>query len=188
MSDTDYCYPPDYSVLKNKLNLRDSDELEYFEREFVYQRTIENVPSGNFDLPHLKAIHHHLFQDIYEWAGQIRTVEISKGGTQFQMRRYIETGMADVHQRLVAQDFLRDLSPEKFADAAGEIIGDINHVHPFREGNGRTQLVYLKQLARQADHDCDLTKIDETGWLEACRQAHIGNYQLISACIAAAIF
>lgn len=104
MSDTEYCYPPDYTVLRNKLGLRDAKELEFFEREFVMQRIAQGAPSGDFGLAHLQAIHRHLFQDVYEWAGEIRTVEIAKGGSQFQFRRFIETGMADIHRRLAARD------------------------------------------------------------------------------------
>ncbi len=83
MSDPDYCYPPDFTVLRNNLNIRDLPTLEAAERQFVAQRLLEAVPTGDFDLDHLKAIHHHLFQDIYEWAGEVRTVEIEKGGSQF---------------------------------------------------------------------------------------------------------
>ena len=65
MSDRDYCYPPDYTVLRNMLDIRDTSALEEAERELVAQRLLEPVPTGDFDLAHLKAIHHHLFQDIY---------------------------------------------------------------------------------------------------------------------------
>lgn len=126
MSDRHYCYPPDYTALKNTLDIQDAALLDRVEREFVTARIAQGIPSGDFDLAHLKAIHHHLFQDIYEWAGETRTVEISKGAHQFQFRRYIETGMADVHRRIVSQDYLRHLSPDGFADLAGEIIGDLN--------------------------------------------------------------
>jgi len=187
MSDTEYCYPPDYTVLKNKLNFVVADELEYFEREFVIQRTIAGIPTGDFDLAHLKAIHRQMFQDVYEWAGEIRTVEISKGGSQFQFRQYIDTGMTDVHRRIKAHNYLKNLAAEQFADIAGEIMGDINYVHPFREGNGRTQLQYLKQLAEQAGHSIDLTAIEKDAWMNASRKAHLGDYQSMSRCIAVAI-
>lgn len=187
MSDPVYCYPPDFIVLKNKLNLRDAAELEFFETEFVMQRIAKGVPSGCFDLAHLKAIHRHLFQDVYEWAGELRTVEISKSGSQFQFRRFIETGMADVHRRLVARNFLRGLGAAEFADEAGAIMGDVNYVHPFREGNGRTQILYLEQLAQQAGHAIDLTRIDKSLWIAASREAHVGRYEAMSRCIAAAI-
>ena len=79
MSDDPYVYP-DTRVLKNKLDFRDAQALDQFERRMVAQRIAEGVPSGDFDLRHLQAIHHHLFQDVYDWAGQVRAVEIAKGG------------------------------------------------------------------------------------------------------------
>ena len=94
MSDRDYCYPPDFTVLRNKLDIRDTRTLDAAERQFVAQRLLETVPTGDFDLAHLGAIHRHLFQDIYEWAGEIRVVEIAKGDSRFQPRRFIEAGMA----------------------------------------------------------------------------------------------
>ena len=153
----------------------------------VVQRIVEGIPAGDFDLAHLKAIHRHMFQDIYEWAGEIRNVEISKGDSQFQFRQYIDTGMADVHRRIKTHNYLKNLPPEQFADIAGEIMGDINYVHPFREGNGRTQLQYFKQLAEQVGHSADLTRIEKDAWMGASKQAHLGNYQPISQCIAVAI-
>jgi cell filamentation protein len=141
---------PGSSVLRNKLGFTDADALEQIERRLVVQRIREGIPSGGFDLGHLQAIHRHLFQDVYAWAGELRTVEIAKGGSQFQFRQFIETGMADVHRRLEQADFLRGRSGAEFAEAAGRIIGDVNYVHPFREGNGRAQLQYLEQLAAQA--------------------------------------
>lgn len=163
MADDPYVYPGT-RTLRNKLNIRDAAELDLAERRFAIIRARQGIPQGNFDLRHLKAIHHHLFQDIYEWAGQLRTVEISKGGSQFQFRQYIETGMADVHHRLAGANFLRGMERSAFANEAGKIIGDVNYVHPFREGNGRTQLQYLKQLAGQAGHALDLTQIDAVRW------------------------
>jgi cell filamentation protein len=185
--DTRYCYPPDYSVLRNRFNIRDQADLDAVEREFVAQRWREPAPGGQFDLAHLKALHRHLFQDVYEWAGELRTVEISKEGHQFQFRRYIETGMADVHRRLVASDFLKGLDPADFAREAGTIMGDVNYVHPFREGNGRTQLLYLKLLAAQAGHPLDLTRIGRDAWMAASREAHLGRYEAMGRCIAVAL-
>ena len=125
----------------------------------------------------MKAIHRHLFQDIYDWAGQLRTVEISKGGSQFQFLRYIETGMADVHRRLVQRNFLQGLDAAGFAHGAGEIMGDVNYVHPFREGNGRTQMLYLSQLASQAGHRIDIERIRNlNNWIEVSQAAHRGDY------------
>ncbi len=98
MSDDPYVYPGT-SVLRNKLNLRDAGVLDRYERELVTDRIALGVPTGTFNLRHLQAIHRHLFQDVYDWAGKIRTLEIAKDGHQFQFRAYIQTGMADVHRR-----------------------------------------------------------------------------------------
>lgn len=133
-----YLYPGT-TVLRNKLGLRDADALDRAERNLVRLRHREGVPRGEFDLRHLRAIHRHLFQDVYAWAGELRTVELAKGTTAFMPQRYVVSGMADVHRRLVGSGFLRGLDRDGFAREAGQIVGDVNHVHPFREGNGRTQ-------------------------------------------------
>ena len=167
-------------VLKNKLGIRNQGELDAMERQIVLQRSRHRVPTGHFDLDHLKAIHHHLFQDIYEWAGKLRTVEIAKGGSQFQFRQYMATGMADVYRRLEQTDFLKGLNSAAFAEQAGHIMGDVNYVHPFREGNGRTQFVYLEQLTKQAAHAIDLRRIAPKRWIAASRSAHAGDYKPMS--------
>ena len=118
MSDRDYCYPPDYTVLRNRLDIRDAAE----ERELVAQRLLEPVPTGDFDLAHLKAIHRHLFQDIYAWAGEVRTVELAKGESRFQPPRFIAAGMADIHRRIVAAECFRGSRPDGFAAGAGHAI------------------------------------------------------------------
>lgn len=173
MSEDDPYTYPNSSVLKNKLGITDAAELDRLERLLVTQRASEGIPDGDFDLAHLRRIHRHLFQDLYDWAGEIRTVEIAKGGQTFQLRRFIEAGVHDIHQRLERAAFLRGLSRAEFARAAGRIMGDVNYVHPFREGNGRAQLFYLEQLAERAGHPIDLTRFDPRRWIEASRAAHV---------------
>ena len=116
----------------------------------------------------------------YDWAGELRTVEIAKGGQQFQFWQFIATGMNDVHRRLENEGFLRGLGRRAFVKAVGPIIGDVNYVRPFSDGNGRTQLLYLEQLADQAGHPIDLARIGAPRWLEASRAAHNGGYNLMS--------
>ncbi len=86
-----YVYPGTH-VLRNRLGITDARKLDRIERRLVGDRIAEGVPLGSFDLAHLRAIHRHLFQDVYDWAGELRTVEIFKGGNQFQFRQYIPTG------------------------------------------------------------------------------------------------
>lgn len=182
MSDDHYVIPGT-TVLRNKLGITDAAELDRAERLLVVQRTVEGIPTGNSDLSHLRAIHRHLFQDVYEWAGEVRTLEISKGGSQFQFARFIEAGMDDVHRRLVQKRFLTGLSADAFADYAGQIIGDVNYVHPFREGNGRTQLEYLRQLGERAGHGLNPDRLDPDTWQSASRDAHLGDYSTMAHAI-----
>jgi cell filamentation protein len=181
-----YVYPGT-TILRNRLGTTDPNYLDKQERSLVILRSRRNVPRGSFDLAHLRAIHRHLFQDIYEWPGELRTVEISKGRQQFQFRKFIETGMADVHGRLVRSRFLNGLAAAPFAEAAAVIVGDINYIHPFREGNGRTQLQYLKQLAEQAGHRLDLARIDGSRWLEASIASHAADYAPMAAVLLGAL-
>lgn len=187
MSGDDLYFYSGSRVLINKLDLRDPVALDRAERRLVVQRMREGIPRGDFDLPHLKAIHRHLFQDVYSWAGEVRRVEISKGGNQFQFRQYIETGMADIHRRIVKSHYLRGLSPQDFAAQAGHIIGDVNYVHPFREGNGRTQLQYLKQLGEKAGHRLDLSRMQPDTWVDASRASHNAHYEAMSRAIVESI-
>ncbi len=187
MSEDDPYVYPGTTVLRNRFGIRDAAEFARIERLLVGQRAAEGVPDGLFDLAHLRQIHRHLFQDLFDWAGEIRTVEIAKDGHQFQFRRFIETGLADAHRRLVQSDFLRRLDASAFATEAGKILGDVNYVHPFREGNGRTQLFYLDQLAFKAGHPLDLTRLDPARWIAASRAAHGGSYEPMAKEIADAL-
>jgi cell filamentation protein len=186
MTDDPYLYPGTL-ILRNKLGIKDADDFEKAERLIVTERQAEGVPTGDFDLAHLQAIHRHLFQNWYDWAGEIRTFEIKKGGQQFMFRQYIENGMADVHRRITAANYFKGTSVEAFADEAGRIMGDVNYVHPFREGNGRTQLLYLEQLSATAGYLLTLRHIDGDAWIEASRLAHDTDYTLMSRTIHTAL-
>lgn len=174
---------PDSNVLRNRFGITDPVLLDRRERQFVTERTADGVPSGRFDLAHLQGIHKHLFQDVYEWAGEIRKVDIGKGGYGFHPHGRIEMGMADVHKRLDQQSYLRGLHRDKFAVEAAEYIGDVNRLHPFREGNGRTQLQYLKQLGEQADHKIDLSRFERKSWIQASIEANKFETTRMADCI-----
>lgn len=153
-------------VLKNKLDIRENEGLDIAERLLVRIRVAAGTPLSNFDFTHLRSIHRHLFQDIYEWVGELRQVDIAKTDWFLPFDR-IEMGIADVHKRLTKLNFLRVLGRNKFSARAGHILGDINYAHPFREGNGRTQTHNLKQLCKVAKRPIDLTKLSQEQWFEA---------------------
>jgi len=174
---------PNSDVLKNKLGIQDQKILDEAERSLVTNRIREGVPSGNFDLKHLQDIHKHLFQDIYGWAGEIRQVHIHKGTSSFVPPDKIRFAMQDVHNRIKQQNYLRELKKDAFAKEAGKIIGDINHVHPFREGNGRTQLQYLELLGKKAGHNIQTQRIKRDEWIQASIEANDAKYDRMSQCI-----
>jgi cell filamentation protein len=95
--------------------------------------------------------------------------------------------VADVHRRLTRAGFLRRLPGGEFAREAGIVMGDINYIHPFREGNGRTQAQYLQQLAEQAGHRLDFRRIDPAAWIEASKASHATDYSLMAELIHTAI-
>nr|WP_311972766.1 Fic family protein [Bradyrhizobium agreste] len=117
----DYCYPGT-TVLKNKLDLRDPEELHSFEAEVSDVRADEELPAGNLDFTHFKAVHEHLFQDVYDWAGRIRTVRMSKGGNPFCFPENIENQAKLLFAQLKKDKFLAGLEPEAFAEKGGPFL------------------------------------------------------------------
>jgi cell filamentation protein len=161
-----YCYPGT-TVLKNKLDLKDAADLAAFEVEISSQRATEPLPAGALDVGHYKAIHHHLFQDVYEWAGEVRSIRIGKGGNWFCFPEHIEGQLNALFDWLADKDYLRGLDAPEFGVQAAHFLAEINAVHPFREGNGRTQLSFLVLLAEQAGHPLDMEKLDPEELLNA---------------------
>jgi cell filamentation protein len=137
------------SVLRNLRGLTDPEQLERFEARRTHQRIAElmdNPLSGKFDLAHLKAIHLYIFKDVYEWAGQFRTVNISKGGRLFGLANFLEPALQQVLTKLTAENRLANLDADTFAGRAAYFLGELNAAHPFREGNGRTQREFIREL------------------------------------------
>lgn len=108
-------------------------------------------PAASFDFAYLKAIHRHLFQDVYSWAGEPRTVDIAKGGSRFGSHLHVESYLSKLFFRLAAERESWRRSPEivDWADRFADYLGEINAAHPFREGNGRVQRFFIGQLAKE---------------------------------------
>jgi len=117
--------------------------------------------------PIICAVHHHLFQDVYEWAGKPRTVRIAKGGNPFCLPEKIESQANKLFGELKIANFFQDLAPKDFAENAAHFLGELNAIHAFREGNGRSQLAFFDMLATQAGYQLDLHKLDAKKMLEA---------------------
>jgi cell filamentation protein len=155
------------TVLINKLDLREQAALDAFEAEISSARADEPLPEGDLDFTHYKAVHHHLFQDVYEWAGKTRTVRMFKGGNPFCFPENIENQATRLFGELRADDFLQGLDDATFADKAAHFLTELNVIHAFREGNGRSQLTFFALLADYAGHPIDLDKLDPHEMLDA---------------------
>ena len=175
--DSKYCYPNSF-ILINKLGIQDSKALNEAEREITAMRVSqikENPCKGNFDLKHLQAIHKFIFRDVYEWAGKIRTVNIAKGN-QFCNCMYIESGSQPIFEKLKEEKYLLGTPPEAICDKLAYYLGEINVIHPFREGNGRAQRVFIESLAHVAGYNVDFTSISSTDMIEASADAFQCEY------------
>jgi cell filamentation protein len=146
-------YFTDDLILCNKLGLKDEQVLKNAEEEIVAARmveVIENPVNGSYDFDMLKKIHRKLFSDIYEFAGEVRTVRIAKDNSVFCYPEFIEEYQNNIFEKLKQQNYLTALSKETFIQRFSELSGELNALHPFREGNGRTIRIFLKHLAEHA--------------------------------------
>jgi cell filamentation protein len=163
------------TVLVNKLDLRDQDDLDAYETEISNARSGEPLPEGTLDFEHYCAVHHHLFQDVYTWAGRVRTVRISKQGNPFCYPEHIEAQARKLFAELKANNFLGNLEPDEFSTQAAHFLYELNAIHAYREGNGRTQLTFLAMLADNAGHPLDLEALDPDVMLDAMIESFEGD-------------
>ena len=188
--DTKYCYAGT-NILKNKLNIRDLDILHEAERDYssVRQAELSNLGvTGDFSFKHLCSIHKQLFQDVYSWAGKARTVDISKG-TIFCLVQFIESQFDDLYRKLKKENFLSDISDKKeMSIRLAFYLGELNMIHPFREGNGRTQRIYIEQLClNNGRFEIDFTEVTKEEMIAASvRSANVSNdmmEELLEKCL-----
>lgn len=160
---------PGTDVLRNRCGITDAAVLADFELKVSLVRVAElelRPVEGDFDLRHLRAIHRHIFGDVYHWAGAIHTVDIAKG-MYFCRHDAIESEGRRVFEAIAKDNYLIGLGRDAFVVKLAEHWGEVNALHPFREGNTRTQRVFFHQLARVADWPIDWTKLDYEAFIEA---------------------
>ncbi|SAI73138.1 Probable adenosine monophosphate-protein transferase fic [Bordetella ansorpii] len=179
---------PETGVLINRLGIRDEALLAKIEATYAMLRATELARqplSGSFDLAHLQAIHKKLFGDVYDWAGQIRTVDIAKGRTQFASVHHIERYAPQITGPLARENYLRGLDADTFSRRAAHYLGELNVLHPFREGNGRTLRAFTSQLAQQAGYHIAWSGISRADMTEASIQAYHAGSELLAELIRA---
>lgn len=185
-----YCYP-DTGVLINKLNITDGATLHEAERRITALRLAElaeNPVRGRFGFIHLKGIHHAIFRDIYTWAGEIRTGEfLTKGDTIFCLGRHIPGYADNLFTKLEGEKKLRGLDKARFIERLAYFMGELNALHPFREGNGRSSREFWRMLSLSAGYDLDFGLADNDELLEADVAAFDKNYAPLITILSAII-
>ncbi len=175
--DNRYCYKKS-SVLINKLEIKNSYELSVAEREITSLRMMDakiNKIKGNFDFEHLCAIHKYLFGDIFEWAGELRWVNISKGN-MFCNYEFIQSNADKLFEKLRNENYLKDTLEHEIPIRLAYYLSEINVLHPFREGNGRVQRIFIEYLAESIGYRVDFSDVSENDMIEASATSFLCDY------------
>lgn len=174
----DYCYK-NTDVLINNLNITNNKDLYEAERELVMLRTSEladNPIKGNFDFNYLKHINKYLFQDVYRWAGNIRNCNIAKQDL-FCLSDYIDNYAKEIFDKLKREKYFIQYDNDTTLEKLVELFADINALHPFREGNGRSQREFIKCLARVNGIEIDLADVNKKDMIIASHDSINGKYE-----------
>lgn len=163
--------------LRNLLGATSSKELKELEPQIVFANELElesvNIPRTN-DLKELLQIHGQLFKGVYDWAGQIRTVDIKKNtenADYFLIVSKIRDAANYVFAELANEEYLQGLSKEGFVKRLAYFYDQLNYIHPFREGNGRAQRVFWNRVAKDGGYELDWTQVVGSENDEASRLA-----------------
>lgn len=164
-----YCYE-DCDVLKNKLNIKNTKKLQEYEAKITAAKLLslrQKGITGNFDIKHFISIHTYLFEDIYPFAGKFRKENIAKGVFRFAEWEYIEEELEKLLMTLKKENYLEDKSQKELAEKLAYYISELNVLHPFREGNGRTIREFVRQLALKNGYILNLKKVPPEATLKA---------------------
>ena len=173
-----YVYP-NTEILKNKFGIRDSERLLEIEKTITLGAW-QDIREGKikikktFDYKHLKSLHKELFKDLYDWAGKERTVDISKPGTLFCRAMFIEEEAKRIFNNLKKDNFLKDIKDKsKFSEKLGQLFLDINMLHPFREGNGRSQRLFIGDLAKENGYYLEWVNISKEEMIQISKNDNV---------------
>ena len=164
-----YCYP-DSNVLKNKLNIRDNNLLKTAEEEITLIKQMEllkNPIKGNFTKAHFMNIHKFIFEDLYSFAGKIRKEQISKADTLFYPPNLIDTELDRVFDKIKDKNMLKETEKDKVFDNLAYVMAELNVIHPFREGNGRSIREFIRLMAKRMGYNLNWGNVEKEKLLEA---------------------
>ena len=162
-----YCYPGS-TVLRNKLDIRDETTLSEAEQQLtaIAADNVEFNPPP-YDLAYLQNIHRRLFSDLYEWAGELRTVGMAKQDTRFCQPAFMAREASKIFKRMATANWFEGVNRADLIVAVADAYSDINVIHPFREGNGRSQRILFEHLIMNAGFEISWWNIEKDEWLFA---------------------
>ena len=179
--DSIYCYKGS-NVLINKLNIHDNKILKQAEEKIVAAKLFilrQNTMIKNFDVNHFKGIHKFLFEDIYPFAGKFRTENIAKGFFSFAEWEFIEDELSNLLKKLNESNNLKNLKRDEFVKAIAYYLSELNVLHPFREGNGRSTRIWLDLIfKKELNLVVDWSKVDKTDYLLAMERSPIKDIEI----------
>ncbi len=176
-----YCYPGS-STLKNRLGLLDDALLSQAERDLssVAANEIDFSPPP-YDLGTLQRIHLRLFADVYDWAGELRSVDIAKGPTRFCHVHRMEPEAAKLFERLRHEQWFDTCERAELVQRAAQLFGDLNVIHPFREGNGRAQRILFEHIVINAGYEISWWATEPDEWIQANIDAVTCDYRALQS-------
>lgn len=180
---------PETGILRNLLGLKSQTELDHAEAIFVAIQSEDMIRhplqegSSGPDFSYILEIHRRLFFDIFDWAGNIRDVDISKGSTRFANFEFIEREGMRICREMASENWLVGRSHADFAEGAAYYLGELNSLHPFREGNGRTLRQYFRYIAERAGHSLTWEGVTREEMVTASIYAHNVDHQLLRGII-----
>jgi cell filamentation protein len=182
----------EHKLLKNLPGLTDQKQFDDFERIQAIKALVnlrDNPVTGNFDAAHLKGIHARIFKNIYPWAGEFRQVNLHRSGSYyFAVVQFMEENLRNTLAKLAAENYLKGMDSVAFASHGAYYLGELNAIHPFREGNGRTQREFIRQLAAEAGHRINWNRVTREQMYAASIESHrLGKNDAFAALIHFAI-
>lgn len=185
---SNYCYK-NSNVLINKLDIHNEKVLQKFEAKITAAKLLalrKKGIIGNFDTQHLIDIHTYLFEDIYPFAGKFRNENIAKGVFRFAEFEYIEPELERLLNELKSENYLEGLSKEDLTQRLAYYLSELNVLHPFREGNGRTIREFIRELALKNGYVLNLSNVSPSDFLKASIKSIVDTTDLsnlIAACL-----
>jgi cell filamentation protein len=189
-SDPHFDYKHD--ILRNVPGFTDQTKLDTFERKGTAKAILNlqvDPVRGRFDSAHLRQIHARIFGNIYPWAGQFRQVNIRRAASYpFAVVQFLEKNLDSTLVNLAAENHLKDLDADAFARRAAYYLGELNSIHPFREGNGRAQREFIRQLGAEAGHSINWSRVNREQMYNASIESHnLGKNAAFAAVVRCAI-